>query len=206
MNGKIILISGPSGSGKSTLINRLIGEEKDIYFSISSTTRAIRDGEKHGVNYYFISEDEFKKGIEDGEFLEWALVHGNYYGTSLKPVLQALDDGKFVVFDIDVQGFDIARQKFGDKIVSIFITTKDEQELENRLLQRATNTKDDIKFRLKNAKDEMKRIGDYDYLIINDDLESAFNSLKSIFKSINNKIKFTNFENFINNWNKKESK
>ena len=148
----------------------------------------------------FISIDDFKQGIEKNEFLEWALVHGNYYGTSLKPVLNALNEGKIVIFDIDVQGFDIAKQKFNDKIISIFVTTKNENELKTRLLKRGTNSKDDIDFRLKNAKDEMKRIKDYDYLIINDDLETAYNTLKSIFKSIQNKIKFINLENFIKNW------
>ena len=200
MNDKIILISGPSGSGKSTLINKLMSEFENIYFSISSTTRAIRNGEKNGINYHFISIDDFKQGIEKNEFLEWALVHGNYYGTSLKPVLNALNEGKIVIFDIDVQGFDIAKQKFNDKIISIFVTTKNENELKTRLLKRGTNSKDDIDFRLKNAKDEMKRIKDYDYLIINDDLETAYNKLKSIFKSIQNKIKFINLENFIKNW------
>lgn len=200
MNDKIILISGPSGSGKSTLINKLMSEFENIYFSISSTTRAIRNGEKNGINYHFISIDDFKQGIEKNEFLEWALVHGSYYGTSLKPVLNALNEGKIVIFDIDVQGFDIAKQKFNDKIISIFVTTKNENELKTRLLKRGTNSKDDIDFRLKNAKDEMKRIKDYDYLIINDDLETAYNTLKSIFKSIQNKIKFINLENFIKNW------
>ena len=109
MKGQILIVSGPSGSGKSTLLSRLLKEEKDLYFSISTTTRAPRQGEAHGVNYYFTDEKEFKKGIDEGEFLEWACVHNNYYGTSLKPVLRALDAGKIAIFDIDVQGFNIAK-------------------------------------------------------------------------------------------------
>ena len=123
MKGQILIVSGPSGSGKSTLLGRLLKEENDLYFSISSTTRAPRQGETEDVNYYFINKDEFKKGIDAGEFLEWAFVHGNYYGTSLKPVLKALKEGKIAIFDIDVQGFNIAKSKFAENITSVFITT-----------------------------------------------------------------------------------
>ncbi|MBR0071397.1 MAG: guanylate kinase, partial [Campylobacter sp.] len=181
MKGQILLISGPSGSGKSTLINRLMKEEKDIYFSISCTTREIRQGEKDGVDYYFLSVDEFKKGIENGEFLEWALVHKNYYGTSLKPVLKAFSENKVVIFDIDVQGFDIARSKFKDEITSVFITTKNSTELRTRLEKRGTNSQDDIERRLNNAVGEMSHIKDYDFLLINDDLEQTYDKFKSIF-------------------------
>lgn len=200
MKGQILLISGPSGSGKSTLINRLMKEEKDIYFSISCTTREIRQGEKDGVDYYFLSVDEFKKGIENGEFLEWALVHKNYYGTSLKPVLKAFSENKVVIFDIDVQGFDIARSKFKDEIASVFITTKSSTELRTRLEKRGTNTQDDIERRLNNAVGEMSHIKDYDFLLINDDLEQAYQNLKSIFKSLKCKTKYANLSEFIDKW------
>ncbi|MDA3079572.1 MULTISPECIES: guanylate kinase [unclassified Campylobacter] len=200
MKGQILLISGPSGSGKSTLINRLMKEEKDIYFSISCTTREIRQGEKDGVDYYFLSVDGFKKGIENGEFLEWALVHKNYYGTSLKPVLEAFEDDKIVIFDIDVQGFDIVRGIFPDEITSVFLTTKNSDELRKRLEDRNTNTLDDIARRLENAVGEMSHIKDYDYLLINDDLEKAYQNLKSIFKSIKCNTKNLNLTEFIDNW------
>ena len=200
MKGQILLISGPSGSGKSTLINRLMKEEKDIYFSISCTTREIRQGEKDGVDYYFLSVDEFKKGIENGEFLEWALVHKNYYGTSLKPVLKAFDENKVVIFDIDVQGFDIARSKFKDEITSVFITTKSSTELRTRLEKRGTNSQEDIERRLNNAVGEMSHIKDYDFLLINDDLEQTYDKFKSIFKSLKCRTKYANLSEFIDKW------
>lgn len=200
MKGQILLISGPSGSGKSTLINRLMKEEKDIYFSISCTTREIRQGEKDGVDYYFLSVDEFKKGIENGEFLEWALVHKNYYGTSLKPVLKAFEENKVVIFDIDVQGFDIARSKFKDEITSVFITTKSSTELRTRLEKRGTNSQDDIERRLNNAVGEMSHIKDYDFLLINDDLEQTYDKFKSIFKSLKCRTKYANLSEFIDKW------
>lgn len=200
MKGQILLISGPSGSGKSTLINRLMKEEKDIYFSISCTTREIRQGEKDGVDYYFLSVDEFKKGIENDEFLEWALVHKNYYGTSLKPVLKAFSENKVVIFDIDVQGFDIARSKFKDEITSVFITTKSSTELKKRLEKRGTNTQEDIERRLNNAVGEMSHIKDYDFLLINDDLEQTYDKFKSIFKSLKCKTKYANLSEFIDKW------
>ena len=200
MKGRILLISGPSGSGKSTLINRLMKEEKDIYFSISCTTREIRQGEKDGVDYYFLSVDEFKKGIENGEFLEWALVHKNYYGTSLKPVLKAFEENKVVIFDIDVQGFDIARSKFKDEITSVFITTKSSTELRTRLEKRGTNTQEDIERRLNNAVGEMSHIKDYDFLLINDDLEQTYDKFKSIFKLLKCRTKYANLSEFIDKW------
>ena len=200
MKGQILLISGPSGSGKSTLINRLMKEEKDIYFSISCTTREIRQGEKDGVDYYFLSVDEFKKGIENGEFLEWALVHKNYYGTSLKPVLKAFEENKVVIFDIDVQGFDIARSKFKDEITSVFITTKNSTELRTRLEKRGTNSQEDIERRLNNAVGEMSHIKDYDFLLINDDLEQTYDKFKSIFKSLKCRTKYANLSEFIDKW------
>ena len=186
MRGKILLISGPSGSGKSTLIKRLIAEFGDeLYFSISSTTREMREGETDGVNYHFISESEFRAGIDRGDFLEWANVHGKFYGTSLKAVMSELERGKTVLFDIDVQGYEIVRGKVPrSELASVFITTPSLSELRVRLQARGSNADTDIALRLQNAQEEMKRLGEYDYLIINDRLEQAYENFRSIYKAI----------------------
>ncbi|QKF85618.1 deoxyguanylate kinase / guanylate kinase [Campylobacter blaseri] len=198
--GQILVVSGPSGSGKSTLIQKLMKEEENIYFSISNTTREIRSGEKHGVNYYYVSEDEFKQGIEKEQFLEWALVHKNYYGTSLKPAMEALEKGKIVIFDIDVQGYNIVKEKFKDDIVSVFITTRNKKDLETRLNSRKTENKDVIEKRIMNAVGEMEHIKEYDYLIINDDLDISYSAFKSIFNSMKYKTAYLNLRNVIDDW------
>lgn len=201
MKGQILIISGPSGSGKSTLLNRLLKEESDLYFSISSTTRAPRQGETDGVNYYFTSEDEFKKGIDADEFLEWACVHGNYYGTSLKPVLNALEEGKIAIFDIDVQGFNIAKSKFAKNITSVFITTASKNELKSRLQNRGTDSAETIEKRLINAVGEMEHILEYDYFLINDDLQSCYENLRGILRSMRLKTSNLDAKEIINKWN-----
>ena len=201
MKGQILIVSGPSGSGKSTLLGRLLKEENDLYFSISSTTRAPRQGETDGVNYYFINKDEFKKGIDAGEFLEWAFVHGNYYGTSLKPVLKALKEGKIAIFDIDVQGFNIAKSKFAKNITSVFITTASKNELKSRLQNRGTDSAQTIEKRLINAVGEMEHILEYDYFLINDDLENCYENLRGILRSMRLKTSNLDTKEIINKWN-----
>lgn len=201
MKGQILIVSGPSGSGKSTLLNRLLKEENDLYFSISSTTRAPRQGETEGVNYYFINKDEFKKGIDAGEFLEWAFVHGNYYGTSLKPVLKALKEGKIAIFDIDVQGFNIAKSKFAQNITSVFITTASKNELKSRLQNRGTDSAQTIEKRLINAVGEMEHILEYDYFLINDDLQNCYENLRGILRSMRLKTSNLDAKEIINKWN-----
>ncbi len=173
MSGAILILSGPSGAGKSTIIQRaepLIG---DFYFSISTTTRAPREGEKNGVDYYFTDPESFEREIAAGEFLEYARVHGNYYGTSLRPVREALEEGKLVIFDIDVQGHRLARERMGDRITSAFITPPSLDELERRLRSRSTDDEETIQRRLQNARKEIEALEEYDYLIVNDDLDQA---------------------------------
>lgn len=201
MKGQILIISGPSGSGKSTLLSRLLKEENDLYFSISSTTRAPRQGETEGVNYYFTSKDEFKKGIDADEFLEWACVHGNYYGTSLKPVLKALEEGKIAIFDIDVQGFNIAKSKFAKNITSVFITTASKNELKSRLQNRGTDSAETIEKRLINAVGEMEHILEYDYFLINNDLQNCYENLRGILRSMRLKTSNLDAKEIINKWN-----
>ncbi|TQR30927.1 guanylate kinase [Campylobacter sp. MIT 99-7217] len=205
MKGFVLLISGPSGAGKSTLLKRLIEEYKDeLYFSISSTTRKPRDGEKDGVNYFFISKEEFEKGIQEGTFLEFARVHDNYYGTSLKHTFEALEQGKIVILDIDVQGFYIAKDILNEIITSVFVTTRDKKELKKRLLKRNTDTIEVVEKRLINAEDEIKELCEYDFLIINEDLDKAYNELRAIFQAQKLKTKTQNLTQFQLQWNKGE--
>lgn len=201
----ILVVSGPSGAGKSTLLARLLKEYKDkLYFSISHTTRAKRDGEKDGVNYHFVSKEEFEKDIKDGLFLEWANVHNNYYGTSLKHTIKALENGKIVIFDIDVQGFSIVKDKLKELVSSVFITTNDNIQLKKRLIKRNTDTIEVLQTRLDNAKKEMQDIVKYDYLIINDDIEQSYFKLKSILEAELIKTKNYDLKEFQIKWNKGE--
>ncbi len=173
MSGAILILSGPSGAGKSTIIQRAEKAIGDFYFSISTTTRAPRPGERQGVDYYFTDHASFEREIAAGEFLEYARVHDHYYGTSLKPVKEALEEGKLVIFDIDVQGHRLAREKMGDRITSAFITPPSLAELEHRLRSRGTDDDETIRRRLRNAREEIEALEEYDYLIVNDDLERA---------------------------------
>ena len=200
MKGNILVISGPSGSGKSSLMKELLSVIGDSYFSISSTTRPIREGEKDGVNYHFISKAEFEQDIDAGFFLEWAKVHDNYYGTSLKPILKELHEGKLVICDIDVQGHKIAREKFGNHISSVFITTPDQKSLKERLLNRGTDALEVIEKRLLNAVSEMTRMREYDYLLINDDFNTTFTALLSIAKASRTKMALFDTGDFIGQW------
>lgn len=199
-HGAILILSGPSGCGKSTLLKEVYKDIDDYYFSISTTTRAPREGEAHGVDYFFVSKEEFEKDIENGDFLEYANVHGNYYGTSLKPVKEALNEGKLVIFDIDVQGHELVRKQLDDVVTSVFITTPNLSELENRLNSRATDAKDVIEKRIKNAKHEVEFFQEYDYFIINDDLQEASKQLVSIANIARIKTKLFNKENIVSSW------
>ena len=178
--GAILILSGPSGCGKSTLLKEDYKDIDDYYFSISTTTRAPRVGETNGVDYFFVTKEEFEEDIKNGDFLEYAKVHDNYYGTSLKPINKALSEGKLVIFDIDVQGHEIVRTKLNSITTSVFITTPSLQVLETRLNSRNTDSLEIIEKRIKNAKGEVEYFQDYDYLIINDDLQTAAKQLVCI--------------------------
>ncbi|WP_455757577.1 guanylate kinase [Sulfurimonas sp.] len=198
--GAILVLSGPSGAGKSTLLKEVINDIGECYFSISTTTRPIRDGEKNGVDYYFVSKEEFQKDIEDEMFLEYANVHGNYYGTSIKPVKKALKLGKLVIFDIDVQGNTVVTNRLGDITTSVFISPPTLSELKHRLEARKTDAQDVIDKRIKMAKKEIQRISEYDYLIINDNLEDAADILRTIAKSSRLKIPGDEINEFTRKW------
>jgi len=198
--GSILIISGPSGAGKSSLIKAAKDKIGDFYFSISTTTRPPREGEKDGVDYYFVDRETFEEDIKAGEFLEYAQVHGNYYGTSLKPVREALEAGKLVIFDIDVQGHAIARERMGDLITSVFVTTPSLEELKNRLQKRGTDDEDIIKKRIDNALVEIEYITAYDFLIVNDNFEDAVDSFIAVAKAARLKKGRKQALHFVDQW------
>jgi guanylate kinase len=199
-NGVVLVLSGPSGAGKSSLINKISEEIGDYYFSISTTTRPIRTGEEEGIHYHFVTQEEFKKDIEENNFLEYALVHGNYYGTSIKPVRTALEKGQLVIFDIDVQGNTAVNNRLGDITTSVFITPPTLEELERRLRNRSTDSDEVIHKRIKMAKREVQRISEYDFLVINDDLDEAAQKLKQIALTAKYKIPLHEINEFVQQW------
>ncbi len=198
--GAILILSGPSGCGKSTLLKEVYKQIDDYYFSISTTTRQPRVGEVNGVDYFFVSKEDFEKDIEKDNFLEYALVHGNYYGTSLTPIKKALEEKKLVIFDIDVQGHELVRNKLDSIVTSVFITTPSLKVLEDRLHSRNTDNKTVIENRIKNAKVEVEHFRNYDYLIINDDLEEASKQLVSIANIIRIKTKLFDKNSIVSSW------
>lgn len=199
-NGAILVLSGPSGAGKSSLISKIIDHIGPSYFSISTTTRGMREGEVNGIHYHFVSAEEFKREIDEEMFLEYAVVHGNYYGTSLGPVKQALKEGKLVIFDIDVQGHDAVQNRLGDITTSVFITTPTLQELMNRLYKRSTDSEEIISKRIEMAKREIQRISEYDFLVVNDNLDEAAEKLISIAKTARMKIPTLQINEFVHSW------
>jgi len=188
----LIVVSAPSGAGKSTLCNRLVDEFPAVKYSVSCTTRQPRGGEKDGEHYYFLSKKEFKERIKNGEFLEWAKVHGNYYGTLEDTVLYAMEEGSHVLLDIDVQGAKQIRESLvrldprhpiRRGFTDIFISPPSMEELEKRLRGRATDEEKVIQKRLDNAKAELACAAEYSFQIVNDDLEKAYHELKTVILS-----------------------
>ncbi len=177
--GMIIIVSAPSGAGKSTVCNALLESDKNIVFSVSTTTRHPRDGEKNGREYFFVDEETFKKDIENDMFVEWANVHGHFYGTSKKFLSDTINKGKDVILDIDVQGAVKIKKIYKDALM-IFITVPNMKILRERLIKRNKDSLDVIKTRLNNAEKELKYLPKYDYLIINDELDKSIENIKSV--------------------------
>jgi len=178
--GILLVISSPSGAGKTTLARRL-AERHDVHFSVSYTTRAPRPGEVDGKDYHFVSNDEFMRMANAQEFAEWAVVHGNRYGTAIATVNRAIEKGTDCLFDIDYQGGRQIRQKWPNDSVLCFILPPSIAELEHRLRQRATDSEETIALRLAVAHKELFHYADYDYLVVNDRLEQAYDELRSIY-------------------------
>lgn len=180
----VFIISAPSGSGKTTLIDLLLKENPSLLFSISHTTRPARTGERDGVEYFFISEEKFEQMIREDRFLEWAQVHGHFYGTSREMLVDAEKNNRDVILDIDVQGAAQVRHKMPEAI-SIFILPPSYEALKTRLLSRQKDSQEVMLKRLENARKEIRRYSEFDYIIINDDLQTASKSLSSIIFSSN---------------------
>jgi guanylate kinase len=178
MLGNLFIISSPSGGGKGTLIREVLRIVPNIGYSISFTTRKMRVGEEHGKHYFFVNRDEFENLIERGEFLEYAEVHGNFYGTSKTQVEKMTNDGRDVILEIDVQGANSIRAKM-PKAVSIFILPPAFEVLKTRLVLRQTESDEELAIRLRNSRGEVEDYKDFDYVIINDEVEKATNDLKT---------------------------
>lgn len=198
--GAILVLSGPSGAGKSTIINAASDEIGEYYFSISTTTRNPRAGEEDGRDYFFVTKESFEEDIKAGNFLEYAQVHGNYYGTSLKLVREALDEGRLVIFDIDVQGHRLVRAKMNDITTSAFITPPTLGALESRLRARGTDDESVIVNRIENAKGEIRALGEYDFTIINDSVAEAAKRFVVVAKAARLKQSQKEEEEFVRQW------
>jgi len=178
--GLMFILSSPSGAGKTTLAERLLTKDGDMVLSISATTRPRRPGEAHGKDYFFVSEEEFMRMRDNGEFMEWANVFGHYYGTPRSLVEDVLRQGKDVLFDIDWQGAQQLDEVAGEDVVKVFILPPSREELERRLRQRAQDPEDVVQKRMAKADAEMSHWAEYDYVIVNYDLNESEELLRSI--------------------------
>jgi guanylate kinase len=178
--GLMLVLSSPSGAGKTTLSRQLLDNDKQIQLSVSCTTRPKRPGERDGVDYRFVDTATFRGMIERKEFLEYAEVFGNYYGTPKAPVDEAVAAGRDVLFDIDWQGTQQLRDKGRADLVTVFILPPSTRDLEKRLLTRAQDPKDVVAQRMAKAADEMSHWAEYDYVVVNSDIATSLSNLKAI--------------------------
>lgn len=186
--GFLLIISGPAGTGKGTVCNELLKRNKDIVFSVSATTRKPRIGEVDGVNYQFLEEKEFEDMAENNEFLEHAYVHTNHYGTPKKFVMDHIAEGETVLLEIDVQGALQVKNNYSEAVF-IFLLPPTMDELKDRIVKRGTESEEDIERRFKNAFKELDFVGEYDYFVINDKIESAVDDIEAIIKAENLRVK-----------------
>jgi len=179
----MLVVSAPSGGGKTTLCDRLRAEFSRLSYSISYTTRPIRDGEEDGVHYNFVEEAEFKARLARGEFAEWALVHGNHYGTTTAAIDASLEADKDVLFDVDWQGAVQLKRRYPDDAVMVFIMPPNLQVLSRRLRGRGTDSAAVIQRRLAVAQEEMRHYQEYGHLVVNDDLDQAYDDLRCVYRA-----------------------
>ena len=185
----IFIVSAPSGAGKTTLCDRLQAEFRSLHYAVTATTRAPREGEVQGKSYYFLTREDFEQRLKEGRFLESAVVHGHRYGSPRDPVEQALEEGKDVLMNLDVQGAAsvrdyVARLPEGDvlkrEVVDIFVVPPSLEVLKNRLVQRGKDSQEVIERRLKQAEEEISHGREYRYLVVNDDLAEAYDNMRAI--------------------------
>ena len=182
--GVLVILSSPSGAGKTSIARALVEENKNFLFSVSATTRKSRPGEVNGREYHFLTVDEFRERINDGQFLEHAKVFGNLYGTPLEPVMESINDGKDLIFDVDWQGGKQIRSSSLSKfVISIFILPPSIKALQERLMKRAQDSSETVKDRMTKSIGEIMHWKEYDYVIVNNNFEQTLHEVKSIITS-----------------------
>jgi len=196
--GLLFILSSPSGAGKTTITRALLEQDKQLSISVSVTTRAPRPGEVDGKDYHFVSKDKFDAMVENNELLEHAKVFGNYYGTPLMPVEKALSNSQDIIFDIDWQGTQQLKQKLVNDLVTVFILPPSQEELERRLRSRQQDNEEIIKERMKKASDEISHYSEYDYIIVNHDLQRSIFTAQGILEAERSKRRrITDLPNFV---------
>ena len=181
--GLLIVLSSPSGAGKSTIARMLLEADKEVTISVSATTRPKRPGECDDVDYHFVSDSEFERMVENGDFAEWAYVFDHRYGSPKEPIKEALKIGHDILFDIDWQGTQQLRGAFGTDLVRIFVLPPSMQELERRLRSRGTDSEDVIESRMRRAASEIGHWGEYDYVLINEDMDECLREVRTIIEA-----------------------
>ena len=192
--GLLLVVSGPSGAGKGTICKALLNKNDQIKLSVSATTRKPRNGEVHGVNYFFLEKEEFTTMIENGEFLEYAQIYDNFYGTPKSAIIECLEKGQDVILEIEMQGAKQIKEVYPEGVF-IFVLPPSLEELKSRIVGRGTETQEEIEKRFSCAFEEINQIVNYDYFIVNEDIEKSVNDVEAIISAEKNKV--TRYKNNI---------